>query len=159
MSLKRKALEDASVRSSKRSTPAPGTPISLNSDDEFNGSDPRSQSPSDSEREHIRRARAKLDFSSFQGAKGKVKSSIFGEKDFSWLSMKPDHDNRPLWIDPNVSSGSKKGPKITLESFSPLAAQATDLLTTIAEPSVKAFIPSRIQVYGTQSLRRSLSRS
>jgi DNA excision repair protein ERCC-3 len=137
MSLKRKALGDAaSGRSSKRSTPAASTPVSLDSDDEyFEGSDRRSQDDaSDSEKEHIRKARARLDFSSFQGTKQKYRPSIFGEKDFSWLSLKADHDNRPLWIDPNVSAGSKKGPKITLESFSPLASQATDLLTTIAEP-------------------------
>jgi DNA excision repair protein ERCC-3 len=142
--LKRKALDDVSGRSSKRSTPAPATPVSVDSDDDFSGSDARSQDQSDSEKEHIRKARAKLDFSSFQGAKRKVKPSIFGEKDFSWLSLKPDHENRPLWIDPNVSTGSKKGPKITLESFSPLAAQATDLLTTIAEPQSR---PSYLHEY------------
>jgi DNA excision repair protein ERCC-3 len=147
MSLKRKAIGEASGRSSKRSTPAPGTPISLESDDDyFEGSDARSQDDAtDSEKEHIRKARAKLDFSSFQGAKHKsTQRSVFGEKDFSWLSLKPDHSNRPLWIDPNVSMGSKKGPKITLESFSPLAAQATDLLTTIAEPQSR---PSYVHEY------------
>ncbi|KIW29776.1 uncharacterized protein PV07_05564 [Cladophialophora immunda] len=146
MSLKRKALADAANgRSSKRSTPAPSTPVSLDSDDDyFEGSDARSQEPSDSEQEHIRKARARLDFSSFQSTKHKQKPSIFGEKDFSWLSLKPDHENRPLWIDPNVSVGSKKGPKITLESFSPLSAQATDLLTTIAEPQSR---PSYLHEY------------
>lgn len=54
-------------------------------------------------------------------------SHHFGNNDFSWLSLKPDHDNRPLWIDPH------KG-RIILESFSPLAAHAQDFLTTIAEP-------------------------
>lgn len=54
-------------------------------------------------------------------------SHHFGNNDFSWLSLKPDHDNRPLWIDPD------KG-RIILESFSPLAAHAQDFLTTIAEP-------------------------
>ena len=54
-------------------------------------------------------------------------SHIFGQKDFAYLSLKPDHDNRPLWIDPS------KG-KIILESFSPLAAHAQDFLTTVAEP-------------------------
>jgi len=48
-------------------------------------------------------------------------------RDYSYLSLKPDHDNRPLWIDP------MKG-RIILESFSPLAKQAQDFLTTIAEP-------------------------
>lgn len=142
--LKRKALDDASGRSSKRSTPAPSSPVSIDSDDDFSGSDARSQEQSDSEKEHIRKARAKLDFSSFQGSKQKSKNSVFGEKDFSWLTLKPDHENRPLWIDPNVSTGSKKGPKITLEHFSPLAAQATDLLTTIAEPQSR---PSYLHEY------------
>ncbi|KAK7902714.1 DNA repair helicase RAD25 [Exophiala xenobiotica] len=145
MSLKRKALEDASARSSKRSTPAPATPVSLDSDDDFEGSDAGSQDDaSDSEKEHIRKARARLDFSSFQNPKRKQTQSVFGEKDFSWLSLKTDHENRPLWIDPSVSSGSKKGPKITLEAFSPLAAQATDLLTTIAEPQSR---PSYLHEY------------
>ena len=43
------------------------------------------------------------------------------------MALKPDHANRPLWIDPN------KG-RIILESFSPLAAHAQDFLTTVAEP-------------------------
>lgn len=51
----------------------------------------------------------------------------FGYKDFSSLALKPDHANRPLWIDPLKGT-------ITLESFSPLAPQAQDFLTTIAEP-------------------------
>ncbi|KIW45885.1 uncharacterized protein PV06_01592 [Exophiala oligosperma] len=146
MSLKRKALEDVSARSSKRSTPAPATPVSLESDEDYAGSDVRSQDDaSDSEKEHIRKARARLDFSSFQTPhKRKQAQSIFGEKDFSWLSLKMDHENRPLWIDPSVSYGSKKGPKITLEAFSPLAAQATDLLTTIAEPQSR---PSYLHEY------------
>jgi DNA excision repair protein ERCC-3 len=54
-------------------------------------------------------------------------SDIFGKNDFSYLPLKPDHENRPLWIDPC------KG-RIILESFSPLAAHAQDFLTTIAEP-------------------------
>lgn len=51
----------------------------------------------------------------------------FGYKDFSSLPLKPDHANRPLWIEPLKGT-------ITLESFSPLASQAQDFLTTIAEP-------------------------
>ncbi|SLM35028.1 dna repair helicase rad25 [Lasallia pustulata] len=49
-------------------------------------------------------------------------------KAFSAESLKnQNHENRPLWID------AKKA-RITLESFSPLAAHAQDFLTTIAEP-------------------------
>ena len=51
----------------------------------------------------------------------------FGYRDFSTLPLKRDHENRPLWIDPLKGT-------ITLESFSPLAPQAQDFLTTIAEP-------------------------
>ncbi|KAI9901877.1 hypothetical protein N3K66_003694 [Trichothecium roseum] len=51
---------------------------------------------------------------------------LFGKRDFSWLDLKKDHQNRPLWI-------STKG-KIFLESFNPLAEQAQDFLVTIAEP-------------------------
>ena len=135
MALKRKALGDANMQSSKRSTPAPSTPISLDSDEDFSGSDIASQEASGSEAEHIKRARKRLDFSFFNvPVKSAKQNSIFGEKDFSSLPLKLDHDNRPLWVDPSVMAGSKKGPKITLESFSPLAAQATDLLTTVAEP-------------------------
>ncbi|RMZ79810.1 hypothetical protein DV738_g3118, partial [Chaetothyriales sp. CBS 135597] len=135
MPAKRKAVDDIAGRSSKRGTPAPSTPQSINSDDNFSGSDPASQDDADdSEKEHIRNYRKKLDFASFQGPKGAAKHPVFGEKDWSWMKLKPDHNNRPIWIDPNVSTNSTKGPKITMESFSPLASQATDLLTTIAEP-------------------------
>lgn len=50
-----------------------------------------------------------------------------GIHDLTNLSLKPDHENRPLWVDARKA-------RITLESFSPLAAQAQDFLTTIAEP-------------------------
>ncbi|PHH62142.1 hypothetical protein CDD81_7516 [Ophiocordyceps australis] len=52
---------------------------------------------------------------------------IFGDRDFSYLELKKDHQNRPLWIDP------QKG-RIILESFNSLAEQAQDFLITIAEP-------------------------
>ncbi|KAK7414823.1 DNA repair helicase RAD25 [Neonectria punicea] len=55
-------------------------------------------------------------------------SRFFGNRDFSDLPLKPDHQNRPLWIDPNRGV-------IILERFSPLSEQATDFLITIAEPN------------------------
>mgnify|MGYP004705823615 FL=1 len=51
-----------------------------------------------------------------------------GQADFSYLPLKPDHVNRPLWIFPDGSG------RIILEFFSPLAEQAQDFLITIAEP-------------------------
>ncbi len=138
---KRKASDIGSGRASKIFTPHPATPVSLRSEDNdeyISGSnDPSDQDyVSGSEQEHINRFKKKTAFSSYSSKSKSLKArlSIFGSKDFSYLSLKPDHDNRPLWIDPSVSEGSKKGPKITLESFSPLAAQAEDFLITIAEP-------------------------
>jgi DNA excision repair protein ERCC-3 len=52
---------------------------------------------------------------------------FFRKRDFSHLPLKPDHQNRPLWIDPDSCT-------IVLERFNPLAEQATDFLITIAEP-------------------------
>lgn len=52
----------------------------------------------------------------------------FGGNDFSFLHLKQDHANRPLWIFPDASG------RIILEFFSPLAEQAQDFLITVAEP-------------------------
>ncbi|KAK6202459.1 DNA helicase [Scheffersomyces amazonensis] len=64
-------------------------------------------------------------------------SKAFGNSDFSYLKLKPDHFSRPLWISPNDI-------RIILESFSPLAEQAQDFLITIAEPISR---PSHIHEY------------
>lgn len=74
---------------------------------------------------------------------------IFGDRDFSYLELKKDHQNRPLWIDP------QKG-KIILESFNPLAEQAQDFLITIAEPQSR---PSFMHEYAltTHSLYAAVS--
>ncbi|MBE3046702.1 helicase-associated domain-containing protein, partial [Candidatus Bathyarchaeota archaeon] len=74
---------------------------------------------------------------------------IFGNRDYSYLRMKPDHKNRPLWIDP------AKG-RIILESFNPVAEQAQDFLITIAEPLSR---PSFIHEYAltTHSLYAAVS--
>lgn len=72
----------------------------------------------------------KFNLNTYRPAKTHGKDSAshhFGDNDFSYLSLKPDHDNRPLWIDPVKA-------RIILESFSPLAAQAQDFLITVAEP-------------------------
>jgi len=55
-------------------------------------------------------------------------SGMRSDSDFSFLALKPDHENRPLWIFPDASG------RIILEFFSPLAEQAQDFLITIAEP-------------------------
>ncbi|ODV88567.1 hypothetical protein CANCADRAFT_28840 [Tortispora caseinolytica NRRL Y-17796] len=69
--------------------------------------------------------------------KGDSVSNRFGKHDFSFLSLKPDHAARPLWINPIDG-------RIILESFSPLAEQAQDFLITIAEPVSR---PTHIHEY------------
>ena len=58
---------------------------------------------------------------------GRLSNKVNGLNDLSYLDLKPDHENRPLWIDARKA-------RIIMESFSPLAAHAQDFLTTIAEP-------------------------
>lgn len=100
----------------------------MGSSDEFSG-----EEASETEAENIDNAINKFSLTKYKtkrdaGVKGRDSASYhFRENDFSYLSLKPDHDNRPLWIDP------QKG-RIILESFSPLAGHAQDFLTTIAEP-------------------------
>ncbi|GLC37001.1 General transcription and DNA repair factor IIH helicase subunit xpb1, partial [Pleodorina starrii] len=48
------------------------------------------------------------------------------DTDFSYLSLKPDHGNRPLWVTPDN--------RIFLETFSPIYKQAYDFLIAISEP-------------------------
>lgn len=64
----------------------------------------------------------------------KLISYIFMDQDFSWLHLKVDHPSRPLWISPEDGH-------IILEAFSPIAEQAQDFLTAIAEP-VSRCVPS-----------------
>ncbi|KAL8672731.1 MAG: hypothetical protein Q9168_002821 [Polycauliona sp. 1 TL-2023] len=61
------------------------------------------------------------------GRKADRTRTVNGFTDLSHLDLKPDHENRPLWIDTR-----KK--RITLETFSTLAQKASEFLTTIAEP-------------------------
>ncbi|KAH8654073.1 P-loop containing nucleoside triphosphate hydrolase protein [Tricladium varicosporioides] len=111
-------------RDSVGSTPGPATPRSIGSSDEYS-------EPSESEQETYKKNKDKFTVEQYAQKNphsGRDSASYhFGNNDFSYLSLKPDHENRPLWIDP------KKG-RIILESFSPLAAHAQDFLTTVAEP-------------------------
>ena len=52
--------------------------------------------------------------------------SSTGAMDCTFLQLKKDHGNRPLWISPEG--------QIYLEAFSPLSEQAQDFLVAIAEP-------------------------
>lgn len=142
MPVKRKAVDDGAGRASKRGTPGPSTPQSMDSDDDYESEeydedgdpvllDAEEKARAKAEGAAIRRLNAKTQFSKMSQTQ---QSFLFGNKDFHEMSLKKDHENRPLWLDARVAAGSGKGPKITLEYFAPNAAKATDLLTTIAEP-------------------------
>ncbi|KAL3491251.1 P-loop containing nucleoside triphosphate hydrolase protein [Aspergillus germanicus] len=117
MPSKRKATDSGrSSRASKRATPVP----------DIGSSDDYSDYEEDAKAEKIKDMVDKFSLESFS-KKSQKQDPNFGYKDFSSLPLKSDHANRPLWIDPLKGT-------ITLESFSPLAPQAQDFLTTIAEP-------------------------
>lgn len=54
-------------------------------------------------------------------------SYLFNEQDYAFLNLRADHQHRPFWISPDDGH-------IILEAFSPIAEQAQDFLTAIAEP-------------------------
>ncbi|KAH0499056.1 hypothetical protein TgHK011_006273 [Trichoderma gracile] len=114
-------------RSSRISTPGGTTPRSIDSGDEVAEDD---DAPVDEELEQeIDKNIDRFSLGRYQ-KKHHIREPlphIFGNNDFSYLELKKDHRNRPLWIDP------QKG-RIILESFNPLAEQAQDFLITIAEP-------------------------
>ena len=114
---KRKASAAGNGRNSKRAASGAATPMSVGSSDEYSLS---GEEASENEAETITKALSSFSTPSMPSQKS-------GLSDLSYLNLKPDHQNRPLYID------AKKA-RITLESFNPLAKMAADLLTTIAEP-------------------------
>ena len=131
MASKRKAATNVrGARPSKRPTSGAATPQSISSSDEYSED---GEEPSENEAENLNKAKATFSTDSLKGrvkTQGKVSDHDIknnGIIDLSYLNLKADHENRPLWVDARKA-------RITLESFSPLAAQAQDFLTTIAEP-------------------------
>ncbi|KAH7151740.1 DNA repair helicase RAD25, partial [Dactylonectria estremocensis] len=138
-------------KSSHISTPGTATPRTLESNQSTNDHD-EDDAPIDEVlerdiKENI--GRFSLDKYQTKHVIRKPLPFIFGQNDFSYLDLKRDHQHRPLWIDP------KKG-RIILESFNPLAEQAQDFLTTIAEPLSR---PSLVHEYAltTHSLYAAVS--
>jgi DNA excision repair protein ERCC-3 len=122
-------------RASATSTPGPATPRSIDSSDEYSDEDGDAIEESQDVLELAKQAehavtRFKIDsYEDKNMRKGDSATRLFGHgrRDFSYLRLKPDHQNRPLWIDPDRG-------RIVLESFNPLAEQAQDFLITVAEP-------------------------
>ncbi|KAL8804191.1 MAG: hypothetical protein Q9182_002733 [Xanthomendoza sp. 2 TL-2023] len=132
MSAKRKiSLGTKGSRPVKKPAAGVETPQSIRSaSDEYSDD---GEEPDEDEAENINKA---LKTFSAGATRGKDKApsrkadqigKLNGFSDLSHLDLKPDHENRPMWID------AKKA-RITLESFSTLAQKASEFLTTIAEP-------------------------
>ncbi|KAI0834926.1 DNA repair helicase RAD25 [Hypoxylon sp. FL0890] len=135
MPVKRKASGNVtgpakSGRASATSTPGPSTPRSIDSDDDDQGS--QDELPAENE-EQLQKVVDRFSLSTFRNKTAHEEDwtsrQFFreGRRDFSYLPLKPDFKNRPIWIDP------QRG-RIILENFSPLAEQAKDFLITVAEP-------------------------
>ncbi|KAK3171450.1 transcription factor TFIIH complex ERCC-3 subunit [Lepraria neglecta] len=131
MASKRKASTSSkSSRPAKRSASGAATPQSIGSSDEYSA---EGSEASESEAENLSRAVKTFSSDSLKNRRKEQshtldrEAKLNGISNLSYLSLKPDHENRPLWVD------AKKA-RITLEHFSPLANQAQDFLTTIAEP-------------------------
>ncbi|EAQ89097.1 hypothetical protein CHGG_05716 [Chaetomium globosum CBS 148.51] len=132
-------------RASAMSTPGPATPRSLDSSIMSDGDDDFDEDVTEAQREREallsreaddfvnkftfkgKRLQGQDDELAGRGRRADAATRLFKKRDFSYLPLKPDHQNRPLWIDPDSCT-------VVLERFNPLAEQATDFLITIAEP-------------------------
>ena len=124
---KRKTSQSSS-RPAKRVASGAATPRDISSDDEYSGAGSDASDSDAGTLDHAKKAFSGAIKSRREDRISKANDAkVNGVSNFSYLQLKPDHENRPLWIDPKKSW-------ITLESFSPLFTQAQDFLTTIAEP-------------------------
>jgi DNA excision repair protein ERCC-3 len=132
-------------RASAMSTPGPATPRSLDSSIMSDGDEDFDEDVTEAQREREallsreaddfvnkftfggKRLQGQNDELGGGGRRYDAATPFFRKRDFSHLPLKPDHQNRPLWIDPDSCT-------VVLERFNPLAEQATDFLITIAEP-------------------------
>ncbi|KAF2857483.1 DNA repair helicase RAD25 [Piedraia hortae CBS 480.64] len=136
MAPKRKAASSGG-RPAKRGTSATGTPVPLDSDDDYSASSSDGRTPTQTT------ARQAPDKRQFDEVVKKYQPSTYSQKtnraadkfsglfkqdhDFSDEALKPDHAVRPLWINP-VSG------RVVLETFSPSFRAAQNFLINIAEP-------------------------
>ncbi|KAI6380882.1 DNA repair helicase RAD25 [Pyricularia grisea] len=133
VTIKRKASGAAgpakSGKASAASTPGPGTPRSMASSESENSDDDDGDVEGLDYSKVIATFAPQASKAPTAGSKMDSVSNLFknGKRDYSYLKLKPDHANRPLWINPDKGI-------IILESFNPLAEQAQDFLITIAEP-------------------------
>lgn len=127
---KRKAsVSAAAAKTTKRVVSKRGsgvaTPRSIGSSDDYSA---EGEEASETEAENLHKAVKAFSAESLktrnkaQGDQSNRETKINGVSDLSYLDLKSDHVNRPLWVD-------AKRARITLESFSPLATVSFTLFT------------------------------
>ncbi|KIW07000.1 uncharacterized protein PV09_01895 [Verruconis gallopava] len=148
---KRKASDVASGAISKRGASGPATPSSqADSDDDYISDDHNLSS--DGEYMQANRLASRFGGKAQKTAAAKAaqrtgggaggdKAFGNGTRDFSHLELKPDHAQRPMFIDPVNYN-------IIVESFAPTFKQAEDFLINVAEPQSRV---SRIHEYSLTS--------
>ncbi|KAF1813735.1 putative TFIIH complex helicase Ssl2 [Eremomyces bilateralis CBS 781.70] len=126
----------------KRLASGTNTPRSRDSDEEY--AEDASAPVSDEDDEGMDHLVKKFTVNSYsRPAKAKetaihdAAARLFGNRDHSHLALKPDHEDRPLWIDPDQG-------KIIMETFSPSFKHAENFLINVAEPQSRV---SRIHEY------------
>ncbi|KAK5293324.1 P-loop containing nucleoside triphosphate hydrolase protein [Cryomyces antarcticus] len=130
---KRKATTAAGGRAAKRVASGVNTPVSMgSSEDDY--TDTVGAEASETEAEDLKKLISKFSASSYRqknhsaGNVGDAASRLFKrDRDLSSLTLKPDHVNRPLWLDPDRG-------RIVMETFSPSFKQAQNFLINVAEP-------------------------
>ncbi|KAK5736367.1 DNA repair helicase RAD25 [Elasticomyces elasticus] len=133
MAPKRKASA-ATGRASKRVASGVSTPVSIDSDDDYSGSEENeSLGPNSAAPPKYDKVIDKFKASAYVKKRGKQQpkdaaDQLFrADRDFADQQLKPDHRLRPLWLDPTHG-------KVVLETFSPSFKQAQNFLINIAEP-------------------------
>jgi len=132
MAPKRKAPA-ASGRASKRVASGVSTPVSIDSDDDFSGSEGNeSTGPNSAAPPKYDKVINSYKPSAYVRKKGKqpqdAADRLFrADRDFADQQLKSDHHLRPLWLDPVHG-------KVVLETFSPSFKQAQNFLINVAEP-------------------------
>ncbi|KAK0276699.1 DNA repair helicase RAD25 [Friedmanniomyces endolithicus] len=132
MAPKRKAPA-TSGRASKRVASGVSTPVSIDSDDDFSGSEGNeSTGPNSAAPPKYDKVINSYKPSAYVRKKGKqpqdAADRLFrADRDFADQQLKSDHHLRPLWLDPVHG-------KVVLETFSPSFKQAQNFLINVAEP-------------------------
>ncbi|KAF1991123.1 TFIIH basal transcription factor complex helicase-like protein XPB subunit [Aulographum hederae CBS 113979] len=126
------------VKRKRAPAAAAATPMTVDSDEEYT----EDGAAGNSDDENMNRLTEKFSMGTYARKKKPTASRdpvshLFKNRDFSDLELKPDHEKRPLWIEPY------KG-RIILESFNPLFKLAEGFLIEIAEPQSRV---SRIHEY------------